>query len=548
MSALTNYERSAEQLMLLLALGMLILLIAAAILARPITPIDETRYVGVAWEMWLRGDFLVPFKNGGTYSHKPPLMMWMFQAGWALFGVNEWWPRLVSPLFSAGGLLLTFALAKRLWPERSSLGGEAVIILTSCLVWAISSTWIMFDVMLAFFVLIGMHGTLIAANGKLARGFALLGLSIGLGVLTKGPVMLLQVLPVVVLAPWWNPGLRWARWFGGMLAAVILGAAIALGWAIPAGIAGGEEYRNAIFWGQTANRMVESFAHQRPIWWYMALMPVLLFPWIVWSEVWRAIRRYTQLGLDRGGRFCVAWTLPVFIAFSFISGKQVHYLMPLFPAFALFVARVLSVQDRPPEKTRSLLLPILFMLIIATGIMLVAGGIVSLPKDKFEQLPALWPGLVLALAAIAGYFAVRKGVSPLIGIGLLGMAAPALVQIALAPALYAEYDVHPISRAIRHAQDSGHLVVNVGKYHDQYQFFGRLQQPLVELQEDELKDWLQHHPAAYVVMYLKSLETLKGAATIASQPYRGKVVVLLDAITASNLLTHLESVNLRQED
>ena len=333
-----------------------------------------------------------------------------------------------------------------------------------------------------------------------------------------------------------------------MLAAVILGAAIALSWAIPAGIAGGEEYRNAIFWGQTANRMVESFAHQRPIWWYMALMPVLLFPWIVWPEVWRAIRRYTQLGLDRGGRFCVAWTLPVFIAFSFISGKQVHYLMPLFPAFALFVARVLSVQDRPPEKTRSLLLPILFMLIIATGMMLVAGGIVSLPKDKFEQLPALWPGLVLALAAIAGYFAVRKGVSPLIGIGLLGMAAPALVQIALAPALYAEYDVHPISRAIRHAQDSGHLVVNVGKYHDQYQFFGRLQQPLVELQEDELKDWLQHHPAAYVVMYLKSLETLKGAATIASQPYRGKVVVLLDAITASNLLTHLESVNLRQED
>ena len=257
--------RRSEYVLLLLALGLLILLSVIAILARPITPIDETRYVGVAWEMWLRGDFWVPFKNGEPYSHKPPLLMWIFQAGWAVFGVNAWWPRLVSPLFSAGGVLLTFGLAKRLWPQRSALAGHAVIVLTSCLVWVISSTWIMFDVMLAFFALIGMHGTLIAADGKPLRGFALLALSIGLGVLTKGPVILLQVLPVVVLAPWWNPGLRWSHWFGGMLAAIALGAAIALAWAIPAGIAGGEEYQKAIFWGQTANRMVESFAHRRPV-------------------------------------------------------------------------------------------------------------------------------------------------------------------------------------------------------------------------------------------------------------------------------------------
>ncbi len=547
MHALGNNERRTEQLVLLLAWVMLLLLTAVAMLARPVTPIDETRYVGVAWEMWLRGDFLVPFKNGEAYSHKPPLMMWMFQAGWAVFGVNEWWPRLVSPLFSAGGLGLTFALAKRLWPERSGLGGQAVIILTSCLVWAISSTWIMFDVMLAFFVLIGIHGVLIAADGKPARGFALLGLSIGLGVLTKGPVMLLQVLPVVVLAPWWNPGLRWARWFGGMLAAVISGAAIALAWAIPAGIAGGEEYRNAIFWGQTANRMVESFAHQRPIWWYLAMMPVLLFPWVVWPEVWRAIRRYTQLGLDRGGRFCIAWIVPIFIAFSFISGKQAHYLMPLFPAFALLVARVLSSQDRLPKKAESLSLPILLMLVIAMGMMLVAGGVVPLPKDKFEVLPALWPGVVLALGAITA-FAVRKFAHPIIVIGFMGVAAPALVQTALAPALYPEYDVHPISRAIRQSQDSGHLVANAGKYHDQYQFFGRLQQPLVELQEGTIKDWLQQHPTAQIVMYIKNVEMLNGAAAVASQPYRGKVVALLDAKTALDLLTHIASGNLRQED
>ncbi|VAW74626.1 Polymyxin resistance protein ArnT, undecaprenyl phosphate-alpha-L-Ara4N transferase; Melittin resistance protein PqaB, partial [hydrothermal vent metagenome] len=58
------------------------LLVAVAALAaiqlwlRPLLPVDETRYLSVAWEMWSRGDFLVPYLNGEAYSHKPPLLFW----------------------------------------------------------------------------------------------------------------------------------------------------------------------------------------------------------------------------------------------------------------------------------------------------------------------------------------------------------------------------------------------------------------------------------------------------------------------------------------
>ena len=194
----------SERRMVLLALLMLVLLTAVAFVSRPMTPIDETRYISVAWEMWLRGDFLVPFKNGATYSHKPPLMIWMYQAGWAVFGVNEWWPRLVSPLFAAACVFLTMALSRRLWPQRYGIGGPAALILVSCSLWTIFSTAAMFDVILAFFTLVGMHGTLKAAEGSTLRGVALLGLAIGLGVLAKGPVILLHVLPVALLAPWWK--------------------------------------------------------------------------------------------------------------------------------------------------------------------------------------------------------------------------------------------------------------------------------------------------------------------------------------------------------
>ncbi len=60
------------------------LLAVAAPWLRPLWPVGETRYASVAWEMWQRGDFLVPHLNGELYSHKPPLLFWLMHAGWAV--------------------------------------------------------------------------------------------------------------------------------------------------------------------------------------------------------------------------------------------------------------------------------------------------------------------------------------------------------------------------------------------------------------------------------------------------------------------------------
>jgi len=510
--------------------ALLAVLAIVGIATRPLTPIDETRYVSVAWEMWLRGDFLVPFKNGEAYSHKPPLMFWMFHAGWALFGVNDWWPRLVLPLFSAGALALTFLLARRLWPQHAGLGGQATLILVSALLWIVFSTSAMFDVMLAFWVLLGMHGVLAASDGK-RRGFVMLGIAIGMGVLTKGPVILLNLLPVAVLAPWWNPGLKWTRWFAGVVLAVLLGAAIALMWAIPAGIAGGEAYRNAIFWGQTANRMVESFAHRRPFWWYLPLLPLLLFPWFVWPGFWKALAHHRRAGLDRGTRFCLAWMLPVFVAFSFISGKQPHYLVPLFPAFALLAARVLA--DRTGSRVG---LPALLAAALGGVLILAASGQIAALHDQVAALPPLWPGVLLILVAGMAWMAGRRGVSPLLNLALLGAATLALVQLATIRSLGPLYDVKPMAQAIKQVQDEGRPVANAATYHAQYQFLGRLEAPLAELSGAELPRWLAAHPDGYVVIYLKDGRNLGAISARHKQAYRGGAAVLVDAPTAARLL------------
>ena len=515
---------------LLLSLLLLAALTAVALLTRPLIPIDETRYVSAAWEMWLRGDFLVPFKNGEPYSHKPPFMFWMFHAGWALFGVNDWWPRLVLPLFSAGALLLTYSLARRLWPQRVGLGGQAALVLVSAQLWLLFSTSVMFDVMLAFWVLFGMHGVLAAADGK-RRGFVMLGIAIGMGVLTKGPVILLNLLPVTVLALWWHPGLTWGRWFGGVGLALLLGTAIALLWAIPAGQAGGEAYRNAIFWGQTADRMVESFAHRRPFWWYLPLLPLLLFPWFVWPGLWKALVHHRKLGLDRGTRFCLVWVLPVFVAFSFISGKQPHYLVPLFPALALLAARVLADRSNPRVG-----LPALLAAALGGVLMLAASGQIASLHDQVAALPPLWPGVLLVLLAGAAWVAGRRGVSPVLNLAVLGAAVLALVQMAAMRSIDPLYDIKPLALAIKQVQDEGLPVANAARYHAQYQFLGRLEAPLVELQGTELTRWLAAYPEAYVVMYLKDTQNLDAIPARHKQAYRGGAAVLVDVKTAASLL------------
>jgi len=336
--------------------GLWLLVMVSALASRPLMPVDETRYLAVAWDMWREGNFLVPHLNGEPYNHKPPLLFWLIHLGWAAFGVNEWWPRLVAPLFGLGSLFLTARLARELWPEASAAAHMAPLVLFGGLFWALFTTLTMFDMILAFCTLLSLIGMVRAwrASGPGGDqggewfGFGLMGLGIGLGVLAKGPAILVHILPVALLAPWWGRALpegedrRSGGWYLGLFGAVALGAAIGLAWAVPAGIAGGEAYREAIFWGQSAGRMVSSFAHRQPWWWYGAALPVLLLPWVLWPPIWGAAGRLPKaLGRDGGVRFCIAWLIPALVIFSTISGKQFHYLLPELPAIALVLARLL---------------------------------------------------------------------------------------------------------------------------------------------------------------------------------------------------------------
>ena len=134
-------------------------LIAVNTVGRPIGPFNEgTRYLGAAWEMWTQDSWLVPLLNGAPYSHKPPLFFWLIHSGWWLFGVSDWWPRVVVGLFGFAGLLFTHRLARQLWPNVPQVAWIAPTLLLGSFVWLDQSSILFFDVMLTVFVLAGFSG------------------------------------------------------------------------------------------------------------------------------------------------------------------------------------------------------------------------------------------------------------------------------------------------------------------------------------------------------------------------------------------------------
>jgi len=498
-----------------------LLLIALPFLYRTYLPVDETRYVAVAWEMWLRGEWLVSYLNGELYHHKPPLLFWLIHLGWWVWGVNEWWPRLLPGLFSLGCLWLTVGLAQRLWPT-AAIGTWAALILLTGFLWSMFTHLVMFDVLLTFFTLCGLWALVTALTTQKIRFLGLMGLALGLGILTKGPVIVLHLLPLAVLAPWWWPSksIEWQRWYLGLLLSVAIGISLALMWALPAGWHGGPAYQQAIFWHQSAHRLVNAFAHQHPVWWYLPWLPLILFPWLWWPALWRGLKRLSFE--DKGVRFGVMWLSIGFIAFSLISGKQLHYLLPLLPGFALLSAYAL-VQNPLGVKVSDMRVPALVIVVLGSVLALINSYHWPNLPLWHQQLSPLAAVMLLSLGVLLINYPLVTLKQQGISLALAAVAVSVVLPSSILNAAGSAYDLKGISRYIHHLQQQGQTVAHLGDYHGQYQFLGRLQ-PIAVIDEYQLCAWITQHPQSLLIIYFSAEDKGFIHHVEYQQPYRSHYV------------------------
>lgn len=484
----------------------------ASLYLRPIFPVDETRYMSVAWTMWRDGEFIVPHLQGLIYTHKPPLLFWLINTGWALFGVNEWWPRLLQPAFACGSLFLLHRIATTAWPAERRVANLAPMLFAGTWFATLYTPALMFDMMVVFFTLFTYLGVV---GPRVRWSYVVVGLAMGL--LSKGPVIFVYTLPVLVAAPLWQfrPASGWWRWYGTLALTVVLSLLPVLAWLGLAWLRAGTAFLEEAMWTQTVDRLHGQLGHGRPVLWYLVRLPVLCMPWLAWPPVWRMLRARTG---DARSRLLLAAAAVSLLLLSLIGSKQIHYLLPALALASLGLARILA--DAVPKRGDNLPTAgvLVFVSIALGGIVLGFAG---------DGLPAWtrdfdlgWPIALLVVAA-GSLLLSPVDIEARAAVQLLLTSALAVVLTA-GPVRAARevYDATAVAQEVAAFQRSGADVAFLDNYHGEFDYLGRLPEDIVNVHAATAAAWVQSHPQGVLVTRHKHLvgEALPEPAY--SQPYR----------------------------
>ncbi len=381
---------------------------------------DEGRYAEIAHEMLATGNWLTPRFNGAVYLEKPPLLYWAMASVWKLCGIESRW---LARLPMAAATLMTCLLIA--WRMRRRLGDVAAFWGTLAYGFSLFVFLMSHIVLIDSVLALPVAGAFAALDwGRDRKGWGpplLLGVSVGLGILAKGPVA--AVIPALGVAleclfTWsLQPFLSIRR----LAFSVIVCLAVALPWfvleqrAVP-------EFLGFFIVHEHLQRFATEEAARPGPWWIFALLAVAGWsPW--WGELWAGIRGGwgEPSGLVRRG---LAWAAGVILFFSASRSKLPHYVWPAFPLMAFAVGwgckAVWEGRARAAWRTGRVL-----TLLLGLGLALMSHPVLreSVYGDYAVMAPAgLVAGIAMALLATVSLFLDRPALL-FVALSFLGVQA-----------------------------------------------------------------------------------------------------------------------------
>lgn len=317
---------------------------------------DEGRYAELGREMAEGGSWLVPHLNGFEHLQKPPLIYWSTAISIKLLGNNEWAARMPSALAACGILLLTMAIARRLWNEERAR--MTAVILVATLHFFVLARMLTPDMLMSFFITAAIAALVYERRW-------LFFVMMGLGFLTKGPMAF--VVPLSAALGFYlarNPSLPRIRfpWLRGMLMALLIG----LSWFILLAILKPSLFE--YFW---RSELVDRFAstkhgRSKPFWFFAPVLIGGLLPWtyLVPGLIRQTWQRVRAKQVTRAQGLLLGWTLLPLVILSLSGSKLVTYVLPLAPAFALaFSSRFTELR-----KVNRVAIPAIVVLLTTAGL------------------------------------------------------------------------------------------------------------------------------------------------------------------------------------
>jgi len=227
--------------------------------------------------------------------------------------------------------------------------------------------------------------------------------------------------------------------------------------------------------------------------------------------------------------------IPILIL-SLISGKQPHYLLPIFPSIALAGAVfTMSLSKNDFINGRWDMLPQTFFLLLL-GVAASLGPEIGNVLDRSiwtTNINRWWAIPLIGLGITILIYPPDAGFSRLFGMFSLNIIFVTCLFGVFNPILAYGYNLKPIGAYISNAQMQGYTIGYYGKYHGQFHFLGRLKQPFIEIGDSNIKDWLAKTPKAKIISVQKNID-YKIPRPELTHRFRGKFITIWDRSSLIN--------------
>jgi 4-amino-4-deoxy-L-arabinose transferase-like glycosyltransferase len=393
-----------QRLLVLLALFLPALLLVWKLDYAPFWNPDEGRYSSASYEMAFgldgqKPDWVVPHLDTVARLNKPPLIYWTTATMFRVFGPSEIAGRLPSALAAIGVLLLLFLWGRAAFGTWIGVAG-ALVWTTSALSFAmgrVANT----DMLLTASIALACFGIYwsIESRRKLLFG-ALAGVGMGLALLAKGPVGLAMPLVVAALYLTIIKGWKKAPW-GALVVALGLAIVIGAPWYLAVEAQRPGFIKQFVF-AENLARFSGQEAYHKPTS-KLFYLPILLVGMLPWTGFLLVSPCHFEALSSREGRtklFLVLWAGFITLFFSFSGTKLASYILPAFPALALFVGASVARCEFWPRAARNIgvTMTLLLNLILAVAVAFKPG---VLTNDKLVPLAVGRPWAVALVAVMA---------------------------------------------------------------------------------------------------------------------------------------------------
>ena len=301
---------------------------------------DEAIYAEVSKEMARSGNWLTPFWQGRPFFEKPPLAFWIQGSFFHWFGVNEFVARAPSALAGIAVVLLTYAIARKMAGATAGLIAALVLMTTSEFDRVARQG--MTDALLCLCIYAAIYAW-IRLRKEEPGWFYVACAAVGAGAMIKGPAVL--VAPLAIGVDWMlrrprEKALGWRAYGAGGLLMVAMVAP----WHIWMAMQYGRPFVSDYFGLQLAERATEVLqsAGGGPGY-YAGVVLLGALPWSVvavvaagkwvWRREWDSSLVWILVGI-------------LLIGYSLLPTKHRWYILPVFPALAIEVGRLLAEAGR----------------------------------------------------------------------------------------------------------------------------------------------------------------------------------------------------------